>query len=212
MLKLLQMHSGGTSPKGDQPSAEAKVLKAEENASRLAASFMMKAAVTKALHEEQASIVQVRSFCNSQNPIMSRHTTSQAPFVSCGSGSLKAIYSDIVLFVAVSTSTMACTIPLWLIDSCHRSISANMRSQLLQHDLQYQHKTHYEMHGFGGKLSHGCCTAACCLNACMCMQLLHLMLPVAYCCLCHYALLLDPLDFAAGVCASCKAAACLHAG
>ncbi|DBB12206.1 TPA: hypothetical protein ACH3X3_006312 [Trebouxia sp. C0006] len=53
-----QMHSGGTSPKGDQPSAEAKVLKAEENASRLAASFMMKAAVTKALHEEQASIVQ----------------------------------------------------------------------------------------------------------------------------------------------------------
>ena len=101
MLQLLQMHSGGTSPKGDQPSAEAKVLKAEENASRLAASFMMKAAVTKALHEEQASIVQMRSFCNYQNPIMSRHTTSQAPFVSCGSGSLKAIYSDIVLFVAL---------------------------------------------------------------------------------------------------------------
>ncbi len=38
----------------------------------------------------------------------------------------------------------------------------------------------------------------------MCMQLLRLMLPVAYCCACHYALLLDPLDFAAGLCASCK--------
>ncbi len=80
MLQLLQLHSGGSSSQGDQPSAEAKVLKAEEDASGLAASFMMKAAVTKALHEEQASIVQVRSFCNSQNPTMSRHATGHSRF------------------------------------------------------------------------------------------------------------------------------------
>ncbi len=71
MLQLLQLHSGGTSPQGAQPSAdakvvEAKVLRAEEDASRLAAGFMMKAAVTKALHEEQASIMQVSSFCISE--------------------------------------------------------------------------------------------------------------------------------------------------
>jgi len=74
---LLQLHSRGISPQGAQPSTdakfnkevvEAKVLRAEEDASRLAASFMMKAAVTKALHEEQASIMQVSSFCISQNP------------------------------------------------------------------------------------------------------------------------------------------------
>jgi len=35
------------------------------------------------------------------------------------------------------------------------------------------------------------------------MQHLHLLLPAAYCCACHYALLLDPLKFAAGLCASC---------
>jgi hypothetical protein len=80
MLQLLQLHSGGASSQGDQPSAEAKVLKAEEDASRLAASFMMKAAVTKALHEEQASIIKVSSFCISKNPTMSRHATGQSPF------------------------------------------------------------------------------------------------------------------------------------
>jgi hypothetical protein len=106
MLQWLQLHSGGMSQasadaKIFEQAAEAKVLRAEEDASRLAASFMMKAALTKALHEEQASITQVSTFCNSETLVMSRHTTSHAPFVSCGSGSLKAIYSDIVLFVAL---------------------------------------------------------------------------------------------------------------
>ncbi len=106
MLQLLQLHSGGTSQasadtKLFEEAAEAKVLRAEEDTSHLAASFMMKAAVTKALHEEQTGIMQVSSFCIFQNPLMSRHTTSQAPFVSCGSGSLKATHSDIVLFVAL---------------------------------------------------------------------------------------------------------------
>ncbi|KAL0047806.1 hypothetical protein WJX82_000463 [Trebouxia sp. C0006] len=56
-----KLHSGGTSQayadaKIFLEAAEAKVLRAEEDASRLAASFMMKAAVTKALHEsKQAS-------------------------------------------------------------------------------------------------------------------------------------------------------------
>ncbi|DBA84910.1 TPA: hypothetical protein ACH3X1_005923 [Trebouxia sp. C0004] len=63
MLHLLQLHSRGSSQRAvdskiTKEVAEAKVLRAEEDASRLAASFMMKAAVTKALHEEQASIVQ----------------------------------------------------------------------------------------------------------------------------------------------------------
>ncbi len=79
MLQLLQLHSGGTSLQGAQPSAEAKVIRAEEETSRLAARFMMKAAVTKALCEEQASIIQVSSFCNSRNPTMSRHATGQSP-------------------------------------------------------------------------------------------------------------------------------------
>ena len=91
MLQFLQLHSGGISPQGAQPSAdakftnevaEAKVVRAEEDASRLAASYMMKTAVTKALHEEQASIVQVSIFCMSQNPAMSRHTISQTPVKS----------------------------------------------------------------------------------------------------------------------------------
>ncbi len=98
MLQLLQLHSGGISQQGAQPSAEAKVLRAEEDASRLAASFMVKAAVTKALHEEQASIVQVSIFCMSQNPSMPRNTISQAPLKSYGSGSLKALHSNMVLF------------------------------------------------------------------------------------------------------------------
>ena len=80
MLQLLQLHNRGTSPKGAQPSAEAKALRAEEDASRIAASFMMKAAVTKALHEEQASIIKVSIFCISKNLTMSRHATGQSPF------------------------------------------------------------------------------------------------------------------------------------
>ncbi len=83
------MHSGGISQQDAQPSAdakvtqevaEAKILRAEEDASCLAASFMVKAAVVKALHEEQASIVQVSSCCISQNFSMSRHATSQDLF------------------------------------------------------------------------------------------------------------------------------------
>ena len=80
MLRLLQLHNGGISQPSAAEAAEAKVLTAEEDASRLAASFMMKAAVTKALHEEQASIMQVSSFCFSQNPTLSRHATVQSPF------------------------------------------------------------------------------------------------------------------------------------
>ena len=80
MLRLLQLHNGGISQPSAAEAAEAKVLRAEEDASRLAASFMMKAAVTKALHEEQASIMQVSSFCFSQNPTLSRHATVQSTF------------------------------------------------------------------------------------------------------------------------------------
>ena len=104
MLQLLQLHSGGISqPSADanifEEAAEGKVLRAEEDTSRLAASFMMKAAVTKALHEEQASIMQVITFCIFQNRLMSTHATSQAPVVSCGSRSLTALHPSIMLFV-----------------------------------------------------------------------------------------------------------------
>ena len=84
MPQLLQLHSRDISQlsvdaKISQEVAEAKLPRAEEDASRLAASFIMKAAVTKALHEEQANIVQVSIFCVSQNSAMSRRAISQAP-------------------------------------------------------------------------------------------------------------------------------------
>ncbi len=66
MLQLLQLHSKGISQPSAAEAAEAKVLRAEEDASRLAASFMMKAAVTKAMHDEQASIMLVSKFLHSR--------------------------------------------------------------------------------------------------------------------------------------------------
>ncbi len=42
------------------------------------ASFMMPAAVTNALHEEQASIMRVSRFCVFENPSMTRHATRQS--------------------------------------------------------------------------------------------------------------------------------------